>query len=63
MARLIERNCDEVLYLRGEAATIQRWLSALPADLVPVPVPAPVPAPAGAGLSGCQQRPRGGDGA
>lgn len=34
VARLIERNCDEVLYLRGEAATIQRWLSALPADLV-----------------------------
>ena len=29
VARLIERNCDEVLYLRGEAATIHRWLSAL----------------------------------
>ncbi len=33
-ARLIEQNFDEVYYLRGEAATIQRWLSALPADLV-----------------------------
>ncbi len=33
-ARLIERHFDTVFYLRGEAATIQRWLSALPADLV-----------------------------
>ena len=33
-ARLIERHFDAVWYLRGEAATIQRWLSALPADLV-----------------------------
>jgi len=33
VARPIERNCDEVLYLRGEAATIQRRLSALLTDL------------------------------
>ena len=29
-ARLIEQHFDEVYYLRGEGATIQRWLSALP---------------------------------
>ena len=33
-ARLIERYFDEFYFLRGEAATIQHWLSALPADLV-----------------------------
>ena len=33
-ARLIEQHFDEAYSLRGEAATIQRWLSALPADLV-----------------------------
>ena len=33
-ARLIERHFDEVFFLRGEAATIRRWLSALPANLV-----------------------------
>ena len=33
-ARLIERHFDELFYLRGEGATIHRWLSALPADLV-----------------------------
>ncbi len=33
-ARLIERHFDAVYSLRGEAATIQRWLSALPADLI-----------------------------
>jgi LuxR family maltose regulon positive regulatory protein len=33
-ARLIERHFDELFYLRGERATLQRWLSALPADLV-----------------------------
>ena len=33
-ARLIEQHFDAVFYLRGEGATIQRWLSALPADLV-----------------------------
>ncbi len=33
-ARLIERHFDELYYLGGEAATIRRWLSALPADLV-----------------------------
>ncbi|MGN6172757.1 MAG: LuxR C-terminal-related transcriptional regulator, partial [Streptosporangiaceae bacterium] len=32
-ARLIERHFDELFYLRGEGATIQRWLAALPADL------------------------------
>jgi LuxR family maltose regulon positive regulatory protein len=33
-ARLIEQHFDAVFYLRGEGATVQRWLSALPADLV-----------------------------
>ncbi|MGH3179558.1 MAG: LuxR C-terminal-related transcriptional regulator, partial [Streptosporangiaceae bacterium] len=33
-ARLIEQQFDAVYYMRGEAATIQRWLSALPDDLV-----------------------------
>ena len=33
-ARLIEQHFDEVFYLRGEGATVQRWLSALPDDLV-----------------------------
>ena len=33
-ARLIERHFDAAHSLRGEAATIRRWLSALPADLV-----------------------------
>ena len=33
-ARLIERYFDAVYRLRGEAATIQRWISALPAGLV-----------------------------
>jgi len=33
-ARLIEQHYDEVFYLRSEGATVQRWLSALPADLV-----------------------------
>jgi len=33
-ARLIERHFDAVFYLRGEGATIQRWISALPGDLV-----------------------------
>jgi len=33
-ARLIERHYDELFYLRGEGATVQRWLSALPGDLV-----------------------------
>ena len=32
-ARLIERHFDELFYLRGEGATIQRWLAALPANL------------------------------
>ena len=34
VARLIERHFDTVFYLRGEGATIQRWISALPHDLV-----------------------------
>jgi LuxR family maltose regulon positive regulatory protein len=33
-ARLIEQHFDELFYLRGESATVQRWLSALPAELV-----------------------------
>jgi LuxR family transcriptional regulator, maltose regulon positive regulatory protein len=33
-ARLIELHFDEIYFLRGEGTTIQRWLSALPADLV-----------------------------
>jgi LuxR family maltose regulon positive regulatory protein len=33
-ARLIERHFDAVHSLRGEAATVQRWLTPLPADLV-----------------------------
>ena len=33
-ARMIERHFDEIFFLRGEAATIQRWLSALPDHVV-----------------------------
>ena len=33
-AQLIEQHFDELFYLRGEGATVQRWLSALPGDLV-----------------------------
>ena len=33
-ARLIEQYYDELFYLHGEGATIHRWLSALPEDLV-----------------------------
>ena len=33
-ARLIEQHFDELFYLRGEGATMQRWLSALPAELI-----------------------------
>ena len=33
-ARLIEQHFDAVFSLRGEAETVQRWLAALPADLV-----------------------------
>ena len=33
-ARLIEQHYDAVFYSRGEAATIQRWMSALPDELV-----------------------------
>ncbi|MGH3172702.1 MAG: hypothetical protein ACRDPF_02380, partial [Streptosporangiaceae bacterium] len=33
-ARLIEEDFDAAYNLRGEGQTIQRWLSALPADLV-----------------------------
>ena len=33
-ARLIERHFDEVFNLRGEAATVHRWMSVLPADVV-----------------------------
>ena len=33
-ARLIEQHYDELFYLHGEEATIRRWLSELPRDLV-----------------------------
>jgi LuxR family maltose regulon positive regulatory protein len=33
-ARLIEQHFDALFYLRGEGATLQRWLTALPAGLV-----------------------------
>ena len=33
-ARLIEQHFDEVYSLHGEAVTIHRWLSAIPADLI-----------------------------
>ena len=33
-ARLIEQHFDALFYGRGEGATVQRWLSALPDDLV-----------------------------
>ena len=33
-ARLIERHFDEVFSLRGEAATVHRWMSVLPAAVV-----------------------------
>ena len=33
-ARLIEQHYEAVFYSRGEAATIQRWMSALPDELV-----------------------------
>ena len=33
-ARLIEQHFDELFYLHGEGTTVQRWLSALPSDLV-----------------------------
>ena len=33
-ARIIEQHFDEVFNLRGEAATVHRWLSVLPAEVV-----------------------------
>ena len=33
-ARIIEQHFDMVYYIRGEAATIHRWLSVLPAEVV-----------------------------
>ena len=33
-ARLIEQHFDELFYLHGEGATVQRWLSALPEDVI-----------------------------
>ena len=33
-ARLIEQHADALIYLRGEGPTVQRWLAALPAELV-----------------------------
>ena len=47
-ARLIEQHFDAVYSLRGEGATLQRWLAALPSDAGPSP-PAAV---GGAGLDG-----------
>jgi LuxR family maltose regulon positive regulatory protein len=32
-ARLMERHFDEQFYLRGEGATVQRWIATLPAEL------------------------------
>ena len=52
-ARLIEQHFDAVFYMRGEAATIQQWISALPDE----PGPVPVPAAARAGAAGERQRP------
>ena len=40
-ARLIEEHFDSLFYLNGEPATINRWLQALPDDLVRSPAPAP----------------------
>src|SRR6266516_2490808 len=33
-ARLMERHFDAQFYLRGEGATVQRWIASLPAELV-----------------------------
>ena len=33
-ARLMEQYFDEFFYLRGEGATLERWFSALPADMI-----------------------------
>jgi LuxR family maltose regulon positive regulatory protein len=33
-ALLVEQHFDELIHLRGEGVTVQRWLSALPGDLV-----------------------------
>jgi LuxR family maltose regulon positive regulatory protein len=33
-AQLTEQHFDELFYLRGERATVQRWLSSLPAELI-----------------------------
>ena len=32
-ARLIERHFDEIFFRRGEGATVQRWLAAIPAEI------------------------------
>src|SRR4029077_11513664 len=55
-ARLIEQHFDAVHSLRGEAATVQRWLTPLPADLVR----SRPPAAAGASRPGRNGRPPGG---
>ena len=52
-ARIIEQHFDLVYYIRGEAATIHRWMSVLPAERGQVPSPAA----AGAGDHGRHQRP------
>ena len=58
-ARLIERHYDAVFFLRGEAATIHRWLCGAARG----PGPVSAPAAAGAGAYGGPQRPFGGGGA
>ena len=57
-ARLIEQHFDAAHSLRGETATIQRWLSALPGELGPLPTSAV----AGAGGPESHERPLGGSG-
>ena len=52
-ARLIEQHYDMVYNIRGEAATIHRWLSVLPEEVITVPPPAA----ARAGPHGRHQRP------
>src|SRR5205807_614475 len=53
-ARLIEQYFDELFYLRGEGATLQRWFSVLPAVTPKVPpLSLRRPWPRSATVSGC----------
>ena len=53
-ARLMEKHFDAVYNMRGEAATIHRWLSALPAEVVRSRPPSPRrPWPRSTLKSGC----------